>query len=95
MDSSTSTITVFVVTADIRSERRIDFHTTVGQLKVRSDRPDILSTLHFASLFNLWIWVLIYLRIGKTGNCNWHSCSEPSDLALSQRGRSTADTIVR
>ncbi len=51
MDSSTSTVTVFVVTADIRSERRIDLHITVGQLKVRNGRPDLLFILHFASTF--------------------------------------------
>ena len=39
MASSTSTISVFVVTADVRSERRIDLHTTVGQLKVRAALP--------------------------------------------------------
>ena len=53
MDSSTSTVTVFVVTADIRSERRIDLHTTVGQLKVRIGHPGVLFILHFASFFNL------------------------------------------
>ena len=39
MASSTSIITVFVVTADVRSERRVDLHTTVGQLKVRAVLP--------------------------------------------------------
>ena len=53
MDSSTSTVTVFVVTADIRSERRIDLHTTVGQLKVRIGHPGVLLILDFASFFNL------------------------------------------
>lgn len=51
MASSTSTVTLFVVTADIRSERRIDLHTTVGQLKVRSGRPDVLFTHIFCVIF--------------------------------------------
>ena len=51
MTSSTSTVTVFVVTADIRSERRIDLHTTVGHLKVRSGRSDVLFTHIFCVTF--------------------------------------------
>ena len=85
MASSTSTITVFVVTADIRSERRIDLHTTVGQLKVRSGRPDVLFTLHFRVIFKyLNLGTNLRPRTGKTGNGNRHSRSKPSDLSLSR-----------
>ena len=53
MDPLTSTVTVFVVTADIRSERRIDLHTTVGQLKVRIGHPDVMFNLTFRVILNL------------------------------------------
>ena len=96
MDPSTSTISVFVVTADIRSERRIDLHTTVGQLKVRGWSPRRPVYLTFCIMFEpLNLSTNIRPQIGKTGDSNRHSRSKPSDRALSQRGRFTADTNIR
>ena len=76
-----STISVFVISPDTRSERRFNLHITVGQLKVAYFvLPKLLKTEsdHALSSFRR-------VYVDKARAYHWYTCKKPVDFSLQFR----------